>query len=164
MKVRIMSFSDLNEKIRDDYTKCLDTVLDGAQRVIDFMNSTTISCSKKEQVAPQKQPQIIDKVIDTAIGAVTDNIPILKGIKTMKNFLAEAPIPPIKIDREQQSNKLAKLVNWGMAQKTIHDTLVVVTDIREIVANEVKDEDLKYKLELKLWEIQKELNDTLQLM
>lgn len=159
-----MSFSDLNEKIRDDYTKCLETVLDGAQRVIEFMNSTTISCSKKELPKPQKEPQIIDKVIDTAIDAVTDNIPILKGIKTMKTFLAEAPIPPIKIEKEQSTNRLAKLVNWGMAQKTIENTLTAITEVREIVASEVKDEDLKYKIELKLWEIQKELHDTLQLM
>jgi hypothetical protein len=82
----------------------------------------------------------------------------------MKTFLAEAPIPPIKIEKEQQSNKLAKLVNWGMAHKTMENTLTAITEIREIVATEVKDEDLKYKLELKLWEIQKELHDTLQLM
>ena len=159
-----MSFSDLNEKIRDDYTKCLETVLDGAQRVIDFMNTTTQSCSKKEQPTPQKQPQIIDKVIGTAIDAVTDSVPILKGIKTMKNFLAEAPIPPIKVEKEPPPNNLSRLVNWGMTQKTIENALTSITATREIVASEVKDEDLRYKLELKLWEIQKELHDTLQLM
>lgn len=159
-----MSFSDLNEKIRDDYTKCLDTVLDGAQRVIDFMNSTSITCSKKEQVIPQKEPQIIDKIIDTAIDAVTDSVPILKGIKMIKKTF-EAPIPPMRIQKEPDNHgSLPKLINWGMAHKTIETALESTTNVREIVSSRVDDVDLKYLLEMKLWEIQKELNDTLQLM
>jgi hypothetical protein len=151
-----MGFTEINDKIRDDYTKCLDTVLNGAQKVIDFMNKT--ACQKS--LPEQSTPTFLEKIANTAIEAAIDNTP-LKGIKMIKNFTAEAPIPPIKIDQKVEPSGL---LNWNIARELIEKTLESVTVIRTIVAQEIKDDDLKYKLESRLYEIQKDVYETLKFM
>jgi hypothetical protein len=71
-----MGFTELNEKIRDDYTRCLDTVLNGAQKIIDFMNKT----AGKEQPTESSNGEFLNKFANAAIGAAIDNTP-LKGLR-----------------------------------------------------------------------------------
>jgi len=145
-----MSFEIINEKIRDDHNKCFDTILNGAQKIIDFMNRN-------------KTPQNV-AYLENSIPKIEDlspAIPMIKGIMKMtQNFTA--PLPPQKLVKSLDPK--ANIVNFDIIAVSLKlsNTLDAITEVRKLVNAEVENEDVRYKIELKLYELQNSLSSFLK--
>lgn len=146
-----MSFEIINEKIREDHNKCFDTILNGAQKIIDFMNRN-------------KNPQNV-AYLENSIPKIEDlaptTIPMIKGIMNMtQNF--KAPLPPQKLTKSLDPK--ANIVNFDIIAVSlkISNTLDAITEVRKLVNSEVENEDVRYKIELKLYELQNSLSSFLK--
>jgi hypothetical protein len=155
-----MSF-ELNEKIRKDYEACLDTVLNGAEKVIAFINKVAGCNPVPTSPIVSAVETIAGKAIDTVAGPVAGSVikTVMKEGSKMLNF--EPPKAPRKkyLDPIEQD---LRLIDWNDAKQLVERTLNSVTDIRKEIESSTLPDDQQYELEMKLYKIQTELHDFLR--
>jgi hypothetical protein len=136
--------AEYNKKIREDYDKGISAVLDGTQKVIDFITKNA-----------EPEPNSVLK--DIAIGAISSAIPnemklIDKGISAMLDLkMPNEPINPIinQIKVEQESSAL------DVASTILKDVFVKLSELRNAVNESDISLNSKYSLEKTIYDLQK---------
>jgi len=131
-----------NQKIREDYDKGINTILDGTQRVIDFMTKN----SKDES-----QSSLIK---DVAIGALSQSLPneikiATKGIGMIKEAFFEPKEPVNPID------EMVKIEPEKPDTSFLESVFKAVSDLRLQINESDIDLKQKYNFERSIYDIQK---------
>lgn len=138
--------SAYNQKIREDYDRGISAVLDGTQRVIDFMTKNS-----KDEPLPIK---------DIAVGMLKETLPlevkaITKGIEMINNtqfFEPKEPIHPVdtQIKIEMSDNSF------------LEEIFKKVSNLRLQINESEIDMNNKYMFEKSIYELQKMIWDKIK--
>lgn len=137
--------AEYNKKIREDYDKGITAVLDGTQKVIDFITKNT-------------EPEPTSVLKDIAIGAISSTIPheiklVEKGINAMIDFkMPSEPINPIdsQIRIEPEQNTILK------------DVFIKLSELRNAVNESDINLNAKYSFEKTIYDLQKIIWDNIK--
>lgn len=139
--------AEYNQKIREDYDKGISAVLDGTQKVIDFITKNTPS-----------SPNETELLKDIAVGAISAAIPseikiLEKGISTMFDLkMPNEPINPVNnvIKTEPETNSILK------------EVFVKVSELRNQINESEIELNSKYAFEKTIYELQKLIWETIK--
>lgn len=115
--------AEYNQKIRDDYDKGISAVLDGTQKVIDFITKNT--------TPPTPQPSSIKSVVEPIVDIVTSSNPSLKLLEKGVSMLFDEPKEPVHpidaakiIEPEVDYNEILKTIfqKVGELRKMINES------------------------------------------
>jgi hypothetical protein len=139
--------AEYNQKIREDYDKGISAVLEGTQKVIDFITKNT-------QSAPTENELLKDVAVGVISAAIPSEIKILeKGISAMIDI--KMPSEPI--------NPIDNLIKIEPEQNTIlKEVFIKVSELRNQINESEIELNSKYAFEKTIYELQKMIWETIK--
>lgn len=136
----MLKISEYNQKIRDDYDKGINAVLNGTQRVIDFMTKN----SPKDEINAIMKDFVCDEIE-----------PIKEGISMIKNL--KEPFKPIHpIDHH------VKIDIDPFDDSFLQEVFESITALRSSINESDIDLKSKYEFESLIYTIQKKIWDKIK--